>query len=34
MISSMKHREKLSAEEAIAQKIAVSFAYQHLGLWN
>ena len=34
MISSMKHRERHSPDEAIAQKVAVSEAYQHLGLWN
>lgn len=34
MISSMKHRERPSPIEAIEQKVAVSNAYQHLGLWN
>lgn len=34
MISSMKHRERPSPAEAIAQKIAISTSYQHLGLWN
>ena len=34
MISSMNHRERPTPAEAIAQKIAISSAYQHLGLWN
>lgn len=34
MISSMNHRERPTPAEAIAQKIAVSEAYQYLGLWN
>jgi hypothetical protein len=34
MISSMKHRERPTPIEAIAQKKAISEAYKHLGLWN
>lgn len=34
MISSMKHREKQTPEEAVLSKAATAFAYKHLGLWN
>ena len=34
MISSMNHRVTPSPNEALAQKVAISGAYQNLGLWN
>ena len=30
----MNHRERPTPLEAIQQKVAISYAYQHLGLWN
>jgi hypothetical protein len=34
LICSLKHRERPSPAEAINQKVAISWAYQNLGLWN
>ncbi len=34
MISSMKHREKPTPNDAVDSKSATAFAYKHLGLWN